>query len=60
MNQTFLEDKTYKLCQTLAKSLFGWAKVSITVGGGPYDGGGGGQIFLFIDLSFLFLFFCNL
>ena len=34
MNQTFLEDKTYKPCQTLAKSLSRWAEVSITVGGG--------------------------
>ena len=38
----------------------GWAKVGVTVGGGPYGGGGGGQIFLSIDLSFLFLFFRNL
>ena len=50
LNQTFLEDKTCKPCQTLAESSAGWAKVGITVGGG-------GQIFLFIDLSILFLFF---
>ena len=59
MNQTFLEDKTCKSCQTLAESSSGWAKVGVTVGGGPY-GGDGGQIFLSIDLSFLFLFFRNL
>ena len=59
MNQTFLKDKTCKPCQTLAESSSGWAEVGVTVGGGPY-GGGGGQIFLSIDLSYLFLFFRNL
>ena len=51
MNQTFLEDRTCKPCQTLVELSFGWAEVGVTVGGG------GVQIFLSIDLSFFVFVF---
>ena len=40
--------------QNMAELSSWWAKAGVSVGGGPH-GGGGNQIFLFLDLSFLFL-----
>ena len=37
--------------QNMAELSSWWAKASVSVGGGPH-GGGGNQIFLFLDLSF--------
>ena len=37
--------------QNMAELSSWWAKAGVSVGGGPH-GGGGNQIFLFLDLSF--------